>query len=130
MADHRTRSPRLAIVAMTLLATTLFARLVIAHHRSYIDVLLLTVLVLLGATTIKLHRDQCLEARVSAMALSLLCASSVVLTAVAGVPGQPHHPIGIFAILTLTLSSVVVGLLAVEHPDRAADASPGSPYAS
>ncbi|MET0821478.1 MAG: hypothetical protein ABWY58_10970 [Aeromicrobium sp.] len=115
---------------MTLLSATLLTRLLFAHHRSYIDVLLLTVLVLLGATTVKLHRDQCLEARVSAMALSLLCAASVVLTAVAGVPGQPHHPIGISAILTLALSSVVVGLLAADHRDRPADARAGSPYAS
>ena len=130
MADHSTRAPRLATIAMTLLSATLLTRLLVAHHRSYIDVLLLTVLVLLGATTVKLHRDQCLEARVTAMALSLLCAASVVLTAVAGVPGQPHHPIGIPAILTLALSSVVVGLLAVDHRDRPADAKVGSPYAS
>jgi hypothetical protein len=130
MADHRTRSSRLATVAMTLLSATLLGRLLLAHHRSYVDVLLLTVLVLLAATTVKLHRDHCLEARVSALALSLLCASSVVLTAVAGVPGQPHHPVGLSAIVTLALSSVVVGLLAADRRDRPADAGLGSPYAS
>jgi peptidoglycan/LPS O-acetylase OafA/YrhL len=130
MAGHPTRSSRLATVAMTLLSGTLLSRLLLAHHRSYVDVLLLTVLVLLAATTVKLHRGHCLEARMSAMALSLLCGASVVLTAVAGVPGQPHHPIGIGAIVTLALSSVVVGLLASDRGDRPSGAGLGSPYAS
>jgi hypothetical protein len=130
MTDHTARSPRLATIAMTLLSATLLSRLVLAHHRSYVDVLLLTVLVLLAATTVKLHRGHCLEARMSAMALSLLCAASVVLTAVAGVPGQPHHPVGVSAIVTLALSSVVVGLLASDRRDQPSDSGLGSPYAS
>ena len=130
MADRRTRSSQLATVAMTLLSLTLLARLLLAHHRSYVDVLLLTVLVLLAATTVKLHRGHCLEARMSALALSLLCAASVVLTAVAGVPGQPHHPVSVAGVVTLALSCVVMGLLAVDRRDRPADADLGSPYAS
>ncbi|MFC5675998.1 hypothetical protein [Aeromicrobium endophyticum] len=130
MAGHHDRCQRLATIAMTLLSLTLLARLVLAHHRSYVDVLLLTVLVLVAATTVKLHRDHDLEARMSALALSLLCAASVVLTALAGVPGQPHHPVGISAIVTLALSCIVMGLLAADRRDRPADADLGSPYAS
>lgn len=130
MAAHRTRSSRLATIAMTLLSLTLLGRLVLDHHRSYVDVLLLAVLVLLAATTVTLHLGHGLEARISAMALSLLCACSVVLTAVAGVPGQPHHPVGISSFVTLALASVVVGLLASDRRDRRADTGLGSPYAS
>jgi hypothetical protein len=129
MADYPTRSSRLATLAMTLLSGTLLTRLLLAHHRSYVDVLLLTVLVLLAATTVKLHRDHCLESRMSAVALALVCAGGVVLTAVAGVPGQPDHDLGASALVTLALSSIVVGLLAVDRTDRPSDTAPGSPYA-
>jgi hypothetical protein len=130
MAHHPTRSSRLATVALALLSATLLARVLLDHHRSYVDVILLAVVVLLAPTTVKLHRDHCLESRVSAMALSLLCAAGVVLASVAGVPGQPHERVGISAIATLALSSLVLGLLAVDHREQTTETGLGSPYAS
>jgi hypothetical protein len=129
MVAPHTPASRLTTVAMSLLAATLLGRLVLGHHHSYVDVLLLTVLVLLAATTVKLHRDHCVESRMSAMALALACAGGVVLTAVAGVPGQPGHDLGASALVTLALSTVVVGLLALDRRRRPGANGSRSPYA-
>ncbi|MCW2770866.1 MAG: hypothetical protein JWR27_2299 [Aeromicrobium sp.] len=130
MRTEHTTASRAAATATTLLVLVHLARIADGTSDPYVAALLLTLLVATAVVSIKLHRDNCVESRLGAMLLALLSGGGVVLAAVAGLPGQDVHPVGMIGVLMLVVSSAVLGLLATDQLQRVADGRARSPYAS
>ncbi|MET1038047.1 MAG: hypothetical protein ABW075_07215 [Aeromicrobium sp.] len=126
--DH-TPISRSAVIATTLLVVVQIARFLHGDHDSYVDALLLTLILAAATASAKMHRDNCVESRAASGLVALLSAGGVALGATAGLPGQQLHPFGLYGVLTLTLSLAVLGLLAADQPRRASDRRVRSPYA-
>lgn len=127
--DHTVTS-RSATTVAGLLVLVQLVSFFLGKHDSYVGALLFALVLVTAAAVAKLHRDNCLESRVALVLLAVLSGGGVVLTATAGLPGQPAHPMDALGTLTVCLSIGVLALLAADQPRRAASRGSGSPYAS
>jgi hypothetical protein len=121
MEHPHTPASRAAAFATTLLVLVELARVAGGRHDSYVAALLLALLVATAAVSLKLHRDNCFESRLGATLLAAFTAGGVVLTAVAGLPGQDVRPFGAIGFVMLVVSAAIVGLLSYDQTQRVAD---------
>lgn len=123
-------APDPATAAMALLTATQLARLLLGHHRSYVDALLVALVVALTATTVVLHRDDGVESRVAAAVLALLAGGGTALVVIVGLPGQPRSGFGLLAATTVVASTVALVLLATGRSRQVVAVGESPPYAS
>lgn len=116
--------------AMALLTATQLARLLLGHHRSYVDALLVALVVVLASTTVVLHRADGVESRMTAAVLALLAGGGTALAVTVGLPGQDRSGLGLLAATTLVVSAAVLALLALGRPRQLVAAGERPPYAS
>lgn len=129
MRRPRSTMSSITTATMALLCVVQLGHLVADSHTPYIAALLLTLLVLLVATTAKLHRDGCVESRMSAAVLALLSGGGVALTATIGLPGQSDNGLDALGAATLVLSVAALTTIALTARQQARETGPRSPYA-
>jgi hypothetical protein len=130
MEHPHTPASRAAAFATTLLVLLQVARGAGGQHDPYVAALLLALLVVTAAVSLKLHRDNCLESRLGATLLALCTGGGVALAATVGLPGEDVHPLGTVGLLILAVCAAVVALLGYDVIQRVTDRQVRSPYAS
>jgi hypothetical protein len=129
MRIAHSQTSRSAHLATTLLVLVQLGHLVVGSHDAYVVTLLVALVLVTAAASLKLHRDNCVESRLVVSLLAALNGSGVLLAATMGLPGQVVRPWDVISLAVLGLSAAVVVLLAVDEFQRVADRQDRSSYA-
>lgn len=126
--DH-TPASRYASIASALLVLVQLVPLVAGHHDPYVKALLFALVLVTAGASVKLHRDNCVESRLSVSLLAAMSGGGVALAMTVGLPGQVVRPWDVVSASVLVLSASVVVLFAVDQVRRGGRRRSRSPYA-
>ncbi|MET0928121.1 MAG: hypothetical protein ABWX74_01320 [Aeromicrobium sp.] len=129
MRVHHTRTSRFATLATTLLVLVQLVPLANGTHDAYVEAMLVALVLVTAAASVKLHRDNCVESRLAVTLLAATSGGGVALAMTRGLPGQTVRPWDALSASIVVLSSIVVILIAIDQSRRSGVRRAASPYA-
>ncbi|MRJ75207.1 hypothetical protein GEV29_01515 [Aeromicrobium sp. SMF47] len=127
--EHTTRS-RGATMAAALLVLVQLLRGGLTQPETYIEVLLMALVLMTTVAAYWLHRSSTWESRLVLGLMAAVSGAGAALTSTIGLPGQDVQTVSPLGVLVLALSIAVIGLLVADRPRTTAGPDTRSPYAS